>query len=85
VSSDSSLQYVRTPEHHGLHFERDSLRITAIEIHDWIYEKMDLPGQEVLMTQVDEAKRQVYIKIRKEDIFRWHHYAYKDTLTYAYK
>ena len=28
-------------------FDRDSPRITALEIHDWINEKMEIPGQEV--------------------------------------
>jgi hypothetical protein len=49
-------------------FERDSPRITAIEIHDWIYEKMDFPGQEVLMVQIDGTKQQVYIKVRTQEV-----------------
>jgi hypothetical protein len=43
-------------------FDRDSPRITAIEIHDWIYAKMEIPGQEVQMIQIDGTKRQVYIR-----------------------
>jgi hypothetical protein len=42
-------------------FERDSPRITALEIHGRIHEKMDIPGEEVLMTQIDGTKRQVCI------------------------
>jgi hypothetical protein len=42
-------------------FERDNPRITALEIHDWIYEKMAIPGPEVRIIQIDGTQRQVFI------------------------
>jgi hypothetical protein len=49
-------------------FERDSPRITALEIHDWIDERFNLPAQEVQMVQIDGPQRKVYIKVRTIDI-----------------
>ena len=40
-------------------FERESPRITAIEIHDWFDERFHIPAQEVQMVQIDGPKRQV--------------------------
>jgi hypothetical protein len=42
-------------------FERDSPRITALEIHDWIDERFHLPAQGVQMVQIDGPQRKVYI------------------------
>jgi hypothetical protein len=49
-------------------FERESPRITAIEIHDWIDERFDLPAQEVQMIQIDGPNRQVCTKVKKIEI-----------------
>jgi hypothetical protein len=66
-------------------FERDSPRITAVEIHDWIFEKMDIPGQEVLKIQIDGLKRQVYIKVRTQDSLDDIITRIQGTLTYTHK
>jgi hypothetical protein len=66
-------------------FERDSPRISAIEIHDWINEKLDIPGLEVQMIQIDGPKRQVYIKVRNEEILDDIFTKTQGTVTYAHK
>jgi hypothetical protein len=66
-------------------FERDSLRITAIKIHEWIHEKMEIPGQEVLMIQIDGTKRQIYIKVRTQEVIDNIITRTKGALTYAHK
>ena len=38
-------------------FERDSPRISALDIHDWIFEKLAIPETEVRMIQIDGIKR----------------------------
>jgi hypothetical protein len=42
--------------------------MTTLEIHDCIYEKMDITGQEVLMIQIEGTKRQVCIKVRTQQV-----------------
>ena len=37
--------------------------MSALDIHEWIYETLRIPEQEVRMTQIEGAKRQVYIKM----------------------
>jgi hypothetical protein len=49
-------------------FEHDSPRITALEIHDWIHDKMKIPRQEVKMIQIDGIKRRVTIKVNNTSI-----------------
>jgi hypothetical protein len=66
-------------------FERDSPRITALEIHDWIHDKMKIPGQEVQMIQIDGIKRQVYIKVNNTSVFEEIITRSNGTLTYAHK
>jgi hypothetical protein len=44
-----------------------SPRISAFEIHEWIYEHMSLNDQEVTMVQIDGPKRHVYIKFRDNE------------------
>jgi hypothetical protein len=44
-------------------FDPQSPRISAYEIHEWIYEKMCLRESEVNMIQIDGPKRHVYIKV----------------------
>jgi hypothetical protein len=46
-------------------FDPQSHRITAYDIHEWIYETMHLEGTDVSMVQVDEPRRQVYIKFKE--------------------
>jgi hypothetical protein len=45
-------------------FDLRSPRISAYEIHKWIYTQMCLNGQEVTMVQIDGPKRHMYIKFR---------------------
>jgi hypothetical protein len=42
--------------------ERDSPRITKLDIHSWIYERMNLSDQEVPVIQIDGTKRQVFLR-----------------------
>jgi hypothetical protein len=49
-------------------FDPQSPRITAHDIHDWIYDTMCLKENEVAMVQVDGPKRHVYIKFREYQI-----------------
>ena len=44
-------------------FDLKSLRISAYEIHEWIYEQLKLEDNEDLMVQIDGSKRHVYIKL----------------------
>jgi hypothetical protein len=46
-------------------FELRSPRISAFEIHEWIYGHMGLNDQEVTMVQIDGPKRHVYITFRR--------------------
>jgi len=46
-------------------FDPQSPRITAYDIHEWIYETMHLDGTDVVMVQVDGPRRQVYIKFKE--------------------
>jgi hypothetical protein len=66
-------------------FERDSPRITATEIHEWIHEKMEIPGLELLRIQIDGTKRRVYIKVRTQEVIDIIINGTKGTLTYAQK
>jgi hypothetical protein len=42
-------------------FDPQTPRISAHEIHEWIYEKLHVAEDIVLMIQIDGPKRQVYI------------------------
>jgi hypothetical protein len=44
-------------------FDPQSPRISAYEIHEWIYETLCLRESEVNMIQIDGPKRHVYIKV----------------------
>jgi len=46
-------------------FDPQSPRITAYDIHEWIYDTMCLQENEVAMVQVNGPRRQVYIKFRE--------------------
>ena len=39
-----------------------SPRISAIDIHEWVFEQLHLPENVVTMVQIDGTRRQVYIK-----------------------
>jgi hypothetical protein len=43
-------------------FDMTNPRISAYQIHEWIYETLRLEEQDIRMVQVDGPKRQVYIK-----------------------
>jgi hypothetical protein len=43
-------------------FYRNSPRITAHHIHEWIYESLQLPETDVSMIQIDGPRRRIYIK-----------------------
>jgi hypothetical protein len=43
-----------------------SPRISACEVHEWIYEQVSLQEKDVLMVQIDGPKRHVYIKFRDD-------------------
>jgi hypothetical protein len=44
-------------------FDPASPRITAYDIHEWIYATLRLPDSDVNMIQIDGIKRQVFIKM----------------------
>jgi hypothetical protein len=46
-------------------FDAQSPRITAYDIHEWIYETIHLEETDVAMVQVDGPRRQVYIKFKE--------------------
>jgi hypothetical protein len=48
-------------------FEKQSPRISALDIHEWIYETLRIPEQEVRMIQIEGTRRQVYIKLSTND------------------
>jgi hypothetical protein len=52
-------------------FEKTSPRISAIEIHDWIYQKLKFLQEEVLMVQMDGIRRHVYIKVRNAGLLEY--------------
>jgi hypothetical protein len=44
-------------------FDPQSPRISAYEIHEWIYDTLCLRESEVVIIQIDGPKRHVYIKL----------------------
>ena len=48
-------------------FDPRSPRINAFQVHEWIYDSLQLPEEKIRMTQIDGFKRSVYIKFSKED------------------
>jgi len=48
-------------------FEQKSPRISALEIHEWIYDTLRIPETEVRMIQIEGARRHVYIKLSTND------------------
>jgi hypothetical protein len=55
-------------------FDTKSPRITAFNIHEWIYEQLRLQEDDILMIQVDGPRRRVYVKFttgeRLQTVFR---------------
>jgi len=45
-------------------FDLKSPRISAYDIHEWIYTQLKLQENEVTMVQIDRPKRHVHIKFR---------------------
>ena len=45
-------------------FDMKSPRISAYDIHEWIYAQLKLEDNEVLMVQIEGLQRHVYIKLR---------------------
>jgi hypothetical protein len=43
-------------------FDPTSPRISAFQIHEWIYEQLHLPEHDVRMVQIDGPRRRVYMK-----------------------
>jgi hypothetical protein len=43
-------------------FDPRSPRITAFQIHEWIFEKLRLDEEDIRMTQIDGTRRHVFIK-----------------------
>jgi hypothetical protein len=48
-------------------FDPTSPRITAHDIHEWIYEALRIPEGDVHMIQIDGIRRQVFIKLTNSD------------------
>jgi hypothetical protein len=48
-------------------FDTNSPRISALQIHDWIYESLKLPTDIVRMIQIDGPKSRVFIKLDKNE------------------
>jgi hypothetical protein len=44
-------------------FDLAGPRMTACDVHDWIFEVLRLPENEVRIIQIDGTKRQVFIKL----------------------
>jgi hypothetical protein len=55
-------------------FDSASPKITAHNIHEWIFTKLKIPEHQIIALQVDVIKRQVFIKFHNkeyvEDILR---------------
>jgi hypothetical protein len=48
-------------------FDTRSPKITALQVHEWIYENLQLPEEDVLMIQIDGPGRRVYIKFHTSE------------------
>ena len=46
-------------------FDKNSPKISAFDIHEWIYTKLKLESEDVNTLQVDGPRRQVFIKVNK--------------------
>jgi hypothetical protein len=45
-------------------FDQRSPRVSAFDIHEWIYETLQLKTTEVCMIQIDKPRRHIYIKFQ---------------------
>jgi len=45
-------------------FDQRSSRVSALDIHEWIYETLQLKTTEVCMIQIDGPRRHIYIKFQ---------------------
>jgi len=43
-------------------FEKSSPRVSAFEIHEWVYKTLRIHEQDVALIQIDGPMRHVYIK-----------------------
>jgi hypothetical protein len=48
-------------------FTKDSHRVSALDIHEWIHDKLRLREQDVTLVQIDGIRRQVYVKASDRD------------------
>ena len=48
-------------------FDARSRRITALHIHEWIYENLRVPEKDVRMIQIDVPGRRVFIKLNNSE------------------
>jgi len=48
-------------------FDPASPRITAHDIHEWLHAEMRIQEQKVQTIQIDDIKRQVYVKLTDKD------------------
>jgi hypothetical protein len=48
-------------------FDPVSPRISAYQIHEWIYEQLRLPDKDVRMVQTDGPRRRVYVKFNDSE------------------
>ena len=46
-------------------FDRQSPRLSAHDIHNWLADTLTLTSDDLLLVQIDGAQRQVYVKFRK--------------------
>ena len=62
-------ELVMTERHNTLvcTFDPASPRITAFDIHEWIYTALRLPEGDVQMIQIDGVRRQVFIKMANSE------------------
>jgi len=51
----------------GCAFDPSIPRITAHQIHDWIYESLRLTESDIRMIQIDVPRRRVYMKFHSSD------------------
>jgi hypothetical protein len=48
-------------------FDPSGKRVSALQIHDWMYENLKLPEEDVRMIQIDGTRRCVYIKFHSRE------------------